>query len=251
MTRLLVTVAHPDDESFGCGSLLAHATARGIESVVLCATRGDAGECPPDIAPETLGAVREQELRNAAALLGVGRVIVLDHGDSGLNGPTEPGTLVAAPVATVAGEVAAAIEDVRPDILVTLDGSDGHRDHVAIRDATLAAIKSAKFRPARTYVIGLSRSSMQRWVEHMRTQDRFGDYTAMAEIGTPDDEFTTKLDVREYMPQRWAAIHAHASQVSPFEGLPPELQEEFLGTDWLRRVDPPWTGGALELDPFA
>ncbi|MET1002103.1 MAG: PIG-L family deacetylase [Acidimicrobiia bacterium] len=35
--RLLLTVAHPDDESFGCGSLLAHATARGIESVVLFA----------------------------------------------------------------------------------------------------------------------------------------------------------------------------------------------------------------------
>ena len=41
--RVLVTVAHPDDETFGTGSLLAHATARGWTSTVWCATRGEAG----------------------------------------------------------------------------------------------------------------------------------------------------------------------------------------------------------------
>jgi LmbE family N-acetylglucosaminyl deacetylase len=96
--RLLLTVAHPDDESFGCGSLLAHATAGDIETVVLCATRGDAGECPPEIAPEALGAVRAPELRDAARILGVARVELLDYGDSGLTGPVERGMLVAAPI---------------------------------------------------------------------------------------------------------------------------------------------------------
>ena len=52
IARLLVTVAHPDDETFGCGSLLAHASARGIETVVACATRGELGEIAPGIDAE-------------------------------------------------------------------------------------------------------------------------------------------------------------------------------------------------------
>ena len=64
--RVLVVVAHPDDEAFGCGSLLLHATASGAEVTVLCATRGEAGEVTVGVVvpPAGLGSLREQELRN-------------------------------------------------------------------------------------------------------------------------------------------------------------------------------------------
>jgi N-acetyl-1-D-myo-inositol-2-amino-2-deoxy-alpha-D-glucopyranoside deacetylase len=45
--RLPVVVAHPDDETFGCGSLLAHAATRQVSTVVVCATRGEAGNVRP------------------------------------------------------------------------------------------------------------------------------------------------------------------------------------------------------------
>jgi N-acetyl-1-D-myo-inositol-2-amino-2-deoxy-alpha-D-glucopyranoside deacetylase len=252
--RLLVAVAHPDDESFGCGSLLAHASDRGVETVLCCATRGEAGECAPgfDLGGRSLAGIREAELRLAADLLGVDRVVVLEHRDSGMAGDPEPGALVAAEPDALAAEIRGLIDEVRPDVVVTLDGSDGHRDHLAIRDATVAAVRThGRHRPARTYLECLARANMARWAEHQRRLDRYGDYTAAASLGTPADEITTIVDVRRHLDQRWAAIRAHASQTSPYEGLPTDLQEAFLATDHLRRVDPPWTGGPVETRLFA
>jgi len=239
--RLLVTVAHPDDETFGCGSLLAHASSRGIETVVACATRGELGEIAPgvDAEPATLGDVREAELRAAARELGVARVELLGFGDSGMVGELPPGSLAAADVEDVAATVVALIDDVRPDMVVTLDGSDGHRDHAAIRDGTLAALRQSTWRPARTYLWCLPRTLLQRYT---------GSDVA---IGTPDDDITTVIDTTELLDRRWRAIRMHASQAPPFDAMPPELWREFLGSERLRRIDPPWPGGPVETDPFA
>jgi LmbE family N-acetylglucosaminyl deacetylase len=251
--RLLVVVAHPDDESFGCGSILARATELGVEATVVCSTRGEAGECDPStgVDPSDLAAVRERELRTAAGILGVDRVILLDHRDSNMSGEPAAGALVAIDQDDLAAELREIIDDVRPDVVVTLDGSDGHRDHVAIRDATLRAVRTAAPRPSRTYLSCLLRSAMDRWVDHLREVDRWGDYTALADLGTPDEEITTVIDVRHLLDLRWAAIRAHASQVSPFAALPTDLADLFLARDHLVRVEPPWTGGPVETDIFA
>jgi LmbE family N-acetylglucosaminyl deacetylase len=232
--RLLVVVAHPDDESFGCGSVLALAAARGDETCVLCATRGEAGESRVDT--DDVGRLREGELRAAADLLGVGEVRLLDHVDSGMEGEPGVGTLAAADPAQVAAEVRAAVESWRPDVVVTLDASDGHRDHAVIRDATLAAVDAATHRPVATYLWCLARSSMARWAEHVRELGTGAAYLAIGELGTPDEQITTVLDVAAVLPVRWAAITAHASQASPYDDLPPELQDEFLAVDRLRLV---------------
>ena len=94
--RWLVAVAHPDDETFGCGSAIARAASLGAEVTVACATRGEAGEPPPghpDVGD--LGAVREAELHRAAATLGVARVELLGYRDSGFDGEPPPCSLCA------------------------------------------------------------------------------------------------------------------------------------------------------------
>ena len=74
MPRTLLTVfAHPDDETFSCGGTIAKYASEGVRVVSICATRGEVGQISdPSLATsETLGEVREQELREACRLLGV------------------------------------------------------------------------------------------------------------------------------------------------------------------------------------
>jgi LmbE family N-acetylglucosaminyl deacetylase len=243
--RVQVVVAHPDDETFGCGSVLLHAAAAGAVTAVCCATRGEAGGTGPD-----LGAVREAELCEAAALLGVRSVDLLGYRDSGMNGSAGTTTLVGAPFERVVADVRAAMEAFGPDVVVTLDASDGHRDHERIRDAALRA--AADLGVPRVYLHCLPRSLIQRWVDHMRrarpdVEHLESDTTA---LGTPDEQITTVLDNAAHLLTRERAMALHASQTSPFEGLPDDLRRGFLATDHLRRIIPPWTGGAPETSLF-
>jgi N-acetyl-1-D-myo-inositol-2-amino-2-deoxy-alpha-D-glucopyranoside deacetylase len=231
---LLAVVAHPDDESFGCGSILLHAGTLGYATAVLCATRGEAGESR--VATDDLAACREEELRAAARILGVGRVRLLDHADSGMTGAAPPGSLAAADPEVVAAQVAAVLEELRPEVVVTLDAADGHRDHAVIRDATLAAVDAVRHPPAAAYLWCLARSSMTRWADHRRSSGAADAYASVPELGTPDAAITTVIDVAAHVPVRWRAIRAHASQASPYDDLPEELQQEFLATDRLQLV---------------
>jgi LmbE family N-acetylglucosaminyl deacetylase len=246
--RVQVVVAHPDDETFGCGSLLLHAAATGAVTAVCCATRGEAGEIAlgSGIDLPGLATTRERELHNAAALLGVHRVDLLEFVDSGMCGTAAPESLVGAPFEAVTEAVQRSIEAFAPDVLVTLDASDGHRDHARIRDAALAAARAADV--PRVFLHCLPRSLMQCWVEHMlQLRPDIAHLDAdVAALGTSDAEITTVIDSTKHLAVREKAIAAHASQTSPFEGLPADLRRAFLATDHLRRVVPPWTGGPPE-----
>src|SRR5258705_10827359 len=87
---ILASYAHPDDEQGISGTLYA-CVQRGIRTGLIVATRGEVGEiADPSLAtPETLGQVREQELRTAMDMVGVSDVRFLDYRDSGMAGTPE------------------------------------------------------------------------------------------------------------------------------------------------------------------
>jgi LmbE family N-acetylglucosaminyl deacetylase len=118
--------------------------AAGGEAMVLSATRGEAGQIQDASAAtrRTLGAVREHELRLACDELGVQWVECLDYLD---------GTLRDVGVMTLAHDVAARIDDFRPDVVVTfgLDGGYEHPDHIAISAATTLACQLVARRDGR------------------------------------------------------------------------------------------------------
>src|SRR5258708_39313219 len=88
--RLLGIFAHPDDEGGISGALLQYSTA-GVETGLVCATRGEVGEIadPALATPENLDQVREGEMRAAAEVLGVQNLWFLGYRDSGMAGRAE------------------------------------------------------------------------------------------------------------------------------------------------------------------
>jgi LmbE family N-acetylglucosaminyl deacetylase len=230
--RLMVVVAHPDDETYGCGSLLLRAAAAGQTTAVCCATRGDAGEWPADLALPAGGLAeqREHELYAAADALGVSRVDVLGLRDSGLDGPAGPDTLVGAAPADVAERVRRSVDAFVPDVLVTLDATDGHRDHARVRDVTVQVARDAGIP---VYLYCLSQRLMARWAAIMTERDPGSSYLALGELGTPDEAIDLVLDTSDFYEQRERAIALHRSQTSPFEPLPADLRREWLTTEHL------------------
>src|SRR5689334_19745087 len=86
--RLMAVLAHPDDESLGIGGTLAAYAARGVETYVVTATRGERGRYFADAhrpSDAEVGRVREAELRAAAQALGVREVVLLDYIDGELD----------------------------------------------------------------------------------------------------------------------------------------------------------------------
>src|SRR2546423_2983419 len=136
--RLLGAFAHPDDEGIVSGALLQYNTA-GIETGLICATRGEVGEIadPALATPENLGQVREGEMRAAAEVLGVRNLWFLDYRDSGMAGTAEnedTPALVYARAAEGVGKLGAIIRPICPQGKVNLveSGAYRHPHHTAI-----------------------------------------------------------------------------------------------------------------------
>jgi N-acetyl-1-D-myo-inositol-2-amino-2-deoxy-alpha-D-glucopyranoside deacetylase len=241
---LLAVFAHPDDEAFGCGGTMAKYAAEGARVVLVCATRGEAGEISsPDLAtPENLGEVRERELRCAADALGIADVLFLDYRDSGMAGTAEnedPRAFIQQPADHVVAQLVRIIREERPDAIITFEphGGYGHPDHRAIHHATTAAISAAA---APTYQI----ESGEPWKtprllwsvipqsvftamrdEMQKSGMDTSDFDQMAErmIGWPDDQVDLTMDVLAYADAKWNALLCHATQ--------------FGGNDMFKRAD--------------
>ena len=136
------------------------------------------------------------------------------------------------------------VTDLRPTVVVVLDGSDGHRDHRHVRAAMHEALRSTRATAedggAQLYEHCLPNSLMRRWLEEMRSLRPATAYHSLdpADLGRDDAEITDVVDASAVLEQREAAMAEHRSQASPFDGLSDELRRAFLTTDHLVRIDP-------------
>jgi N-acetylglucosamine malate deacetylase 2 len=129
----LAVYAHPDDEAFGLGGVLAALVDAGTAVEGLCFTRGEASTLGQLSELASLGDVRAAELADAVRVLGVRGHELLAYPD---------GRLAEVPIADLASHVVAAARRQRSDLLVVFDdtGVTGHPDH---QQATRAALTAA------------------------------------------------------------------------------------------------------------
>jgi LmbE family N-acetylglucosaminyl deacetylase len=210
---VLAVVAHPDDESFGLGAVIGQFAAAGTKAHIVCYSRGEASTLNETGAE--LRAVRELELRQAAAELGAASVTLLDYPDGGL--ADLPPDQLAAHAAAAASQIGAA------GLLVFDDtGVTGHPDH---RAATTAAVLAG--RRAGLPVLA--------WTLPESVADRLAAETGQDFAGEPPGLIDLCVRVSRIRQRRAALLHA--SQISPTAVLwwRLQLQGECEHLRWLVR----------------
>ncbi|MBI2866171.1 MAG: PIG-L family deacetylase [Chloroflexi bacterium] len=132
--RALVIAAHPDDAEFGAGGTTALWTQQGREVFYVVCTRGDKGSSDPEMTPERLATLREEEQRAAARTLGVREVVFLGFSDGGLEDTPE-----------LRRELVRYIRLYRPKVVVTSEPLHHrqriwHRDHRIVGQSACDAV---------------------------------------------------------------------------------------------------------------
>jgi LmbE family N-acetylglucosaminyl deacetylase len=238
---MLAVLAHPDDETFGMGGTLAHYAKQGVKVYLICATRGEVGEMPPEHMQgyKTIAEVREAELRCAAQKLGLKGVYFLGYRDSGMPGSPDnrhPQALAAAPLEEVAARIVYFIRKLCPQVVITFDPIGGYRhpDHIAIHNATVLAFEQAgdpdwrppedavevlpPYQPDKLYFHTLSRRFLRLAVRMMplfgKNPHKWGingdvDIASLAQVEFPTHASVNFADVKE---AKQAAAACHASQ---------------------------------------
>jgi LmbE family N-acetylglucosaminyl deacetylase len=226
--RLMCVAAHPDDESLGFGGTLARCAAEGVEVSLVVATRGERGRhgdgSEPHPGPEALGRIRETEVRDAAAVLGIRHLRFLDYRD---------GELDAADPLEASGRIALHIRDLRPQVVITFDpfGAYGHPDHVAISQLTLAALIRAMSAeplpgeeqgPHRVLKLYYMANTDRRWHAYQRAFKALQttvDGGVRTSVAWPDWSVTTTVDALDHWETVWRAVQCHRTQMAQYGAL--------------------------------
>lgn len=248
MATLVVFHAHPDDEAIATSGTMTRAVLDGHRVVLVVATRGELGETPDDLgADETLADRRSAETLASAAIIGAHRVEFLGYRDSGMEDDPrihDDGTFHRADLDEAAERLAAILREEQADILVAYDerGNYLHPDHIKVhlvghRAAALAATPV------------LLEATMNRdhiWTLVGAIADAAPDGKAdeVTDGATSIDDFnlgmrawqiTHRVDVRDHIDTKRAAMRAHASQINEtsfFLQMPDEAFAESFGYEW-------------------
>lgn len=286
--RLLISMAHPDDETFIMAGSIAKYVAQGVEVQLICSTNGEAGVADERfLSPHdgSLKALRLSELHCAADALGISKMYTWGYRDSGMAGSQDndhPDSLYQADFDELVGRIVHIIRQFKPQVIVTFDpfGGYGHPDHIRMHEATMAAHKlsgdpeafgaqlskdTKPYTAQKVYYAAFD----QKWLKLMLPvmplfgddPERYGKNKDMnlREIAANAVKITTRVPVKDYAELAQKARECHASQLANFSSEDDARNSFFNrmrrwltqnGDDTYRRAVPPLERG-IERDLFA
>jgi LmbE family N-acetylglucosaminyl deacetylase/protein-L-isoaspartate O-methyltransferase len=221
INNCLVLAPHQDDESLGCGGLIAYLTANGKKVSVIFTTDGSASHLNSVSFPkEKLAALRNQEALQALEILGVLKdQVTFYHGkDSGLEAEGEEG------FTEHVERLKLDISKLQPELILVPYELDPHRDHRATWQMLVKATDGLRgFSPIIwEYPIWLYQNAVQEDLPSLKGGE------------------LKSFDVQSYINQKEQAIAAHLSQTTDlisddptgFRLLPEMVANFAIGTEY-------------------
>ncbi|MBF8257762.1 MAG: hypothetical protein HW377_136 [Actinobacteria bacterium] len=206
--RMLLLLAHPDDETFGPGGTIAKYASEGVDVYLATATKGQAGMVgdPPVTDREHLGEVRAAELLCAAGILGIRKVAFLGF---------EDGQLLHTPFEHIVEKAVEQIRWIRPHVIVGFgpEGVSRHPDHIVMSrvasDAFEAAADPTRF--TRQMMDGIAP-----WATYKLYQFEIAkEILALWNVplsGVPGGKITTVVDTSAHVDKKVEAFRCHRTQ---------------------------------------
>jgi mycothiol S-conjugate amidase len=236
---LLQVHAHPDDEASKGAGTTARYHAEGARCVLVTCTGGEAGDIlnPAADTPEVrarLFDVRMEELAESVRVLGYDALHLLGYHDSGMP-DTEvnhrPDNFANAPLDEAVERLVRVIRAERPQVIITYREDREfypHPDHIRVYEITVPAFDAAgdpdrfpdagePWQPSKLYYVSWSAARVKALHQAYLERGEESPYERWFERGfrTDEDDFTTLIDVSDFLVKRREALLAHRTQVDP------------------------------------
>jgi LmbE family N-acetylglucosaminyl deacetylase len=225
MKTILGIWAHPDDEVFVSGGLMADAVRRGDRVVCVHMTRGEAGlSYRKKSTPEMLSELRQHELEASLGRLGVAEQRFFDYPD---------GRLARVPSGEAIVRLQDLLAEVRPDVILTFgsDGFTGHPDHKSLAAWVTAAVRLWNKPKTRLYQAEVCSDWKKSFVPRLNEFDFFWPGYP---ITSARSDIALKLDA-EILDIKVEALREHASQMQPlFDAYGDEFMRAVAATEHFR-----------------
>ena len=279
--RLLLVPAHPDDETINNGVTMAKYAVEGVHVTLVTCTRGEEGEVLVESLKnlasdkdDKLGDHRVIELKDAMIELGISDFRFLGSPnkkwrDSGMIGAPQNernDVFWQSDLDEAANELVKVILEIKPQVMITYDefGGYGHPDHikahqVAMRAAEISANQGWQI--TKIYWNTMPKSVLQTSMDKMKEMgSEFLGAESVDELtfAKADELVTSVVKAQEYVPQKLAAMKAHATQISvdgPFFAISNNLGLSVWADEYYTlvkgEISPPFDENGRELDIFA